>query len=368
MLRTEEFTLNMGPQHPATHGVLRLILHLDGETIVKVEPVVGYLHRGIEKLAEARTYTQVIPYTDRLDYLAAMLNNLGYVQAVEKLMGIEVPERAEYIRIIVSEMSRIASHCIAVGTYALDLGGFTGFMYPFREREKLMDMFEMISGSRMTHSYMRIGGVAADLPEEFYPAIKKFLKEFPSCVDEYDGLITGNEIFQARTKGVGVLSQEKAIQYSISGPTLRGSGVNYDLRKARPYGIYDRFDFEVPVGEKGDCFDRYYCRIQEMRQSHRIIEQALEQLEELPGGPVMAKVPKVLKPPEGEVYHEIEGAKGILGYYVVSDGTIKPYRVHIRRPSFINLDLLDEMCRGWKIADVVAILGSIDIVLGEVDC
>ncbi|MBM7854363.1 NADH-quinone oxidoreductase subunit D [Desulfohalotomaculum tongense] len=368
MLRTEEFTLNMGPQHPATHGVFRLILHLDGETIVKAEPVLGYLHRGIEKLAESRTYTQVIPYTDRLDYLAAMLNNLGYVQAVEKMIGVEVPERAEYIRVIVSEMSRIASHCIATGAYALDLGGFTGFMYPFREREKLMDMFEMICGSRMTFSYIRVGGVAADLPEEFYPAIKKFLQEFPSCVDEYDGLITGNEIFQARTKGIGILPAEKAVKYSLSGPVLRGSGVKYDLRKARPYGIYDRFDFEVPVGKNGDCFDRYYCRILEMRQSHRIIKQALEQLQELPEGPVMAKVPKVLKPPKGDVYHEIEGAKGILGYYVVSDGTVNPYRVHVRRPSFINLDLIDEMCRGWKIADVVAILGSIDIVLGEVDC
>ncbi|MTI79877.1 MAG: NADH-quinone oxidoreductase subunit D [Firmicutes bacterium] len=369
MLKTQEFTLNMGPQHPATHGVFRLLLHLDGETVVKAEPIMGYLHRGIEKLAESRTYTQVIPYTDRLDYLAAMLNNLGYVQTVEKLMGIEVPERAEYVRVIVSEMSRLASHCLATGAYALDLGAFTGFMFPFREREKLMDMFEMICGSRMTFNYMRIGGVADDLPEEFYPAIKKFLKEFPACVDEYDGLITGNEIFQARTKGVSVLSSKKAIQYGMSGPVLRASGINYDLRKKRPYGVYDKFDFEVPVGENGDCFDRYNCRVLEMRQSHRIIEQALERLQELPEEePLNAKVPKVIKPPKGEVYHEIEGAKGVLGYNVISDGTVNPYRVHVRRPSFINLSLIDEMCRGWKVADVVAIIGSLDIVLGEVDC
>ena len=367
MLKTEQFTLNMGPQHPATHGVFRLILHLDGETVVKAEPVVGYLHRGIEKLAETRTYTQVIPYTDRLDYLASMLNNLGYVQAVEKLMGIEVPERAEYIRVIVSEMSRLASHLLGTGAYVLDLGGFTGFLYTFRERERLMDILEMVSGSRMTFNFMRIGGVAADFPDEFYPAIEKFLQDFPACIEEYDGLITGNEIFQARTKGVGVLPAETAIKYSFSGPTLRASGVNYDLRKSRPYSIYDRFDFDVPVGQNGDCFDRYYCRILEMRQSQRIIEQALKQLKELPPGPVVAKVPKVIKPPKGDAYHEIEGAKGILGFYVVSDGSTNPYRVHFRRPSFINLALIDEMCRGWKVADVVAILGSIDIVLGEVD-
>ncbi|WP_031515368.1 NADH-quinone oxidoreductase subunit D [Desulfofalx alkaliphila] len=368
MLRTEEFVLNMGPQHPATHGVLRLLLTMDGETVVKAEPIIGYLHRGIEKLAESRTYSQFIPYTDRLDYLASMLMNLGYVQAIEKMMGIEVPERAEYIRVITSEMSRICSHCIAVGTFALDLGAFTGFMYPLRERERLMDMLEMITGSRMTFSYMRIGGVAADLPEEFYPAMEEFLKIFPACVDEYDGLITGNEIFQARTKNIGVLKPETAIKYSMSGPVLRGSGVNYDLRKARPYGIYDRFDFDVPVGEKGDCFDRFRCRMEEMRQSQRIIEQALEQLAELPPGPVIAKVPRVIKPPKGEVYHEIESAKGILGYYVVSDGTTNPYRIHVRRPSFLNLDYIDQLCRGWKLADLVAILGSLDIVLGEVDC
>lgn len=366
-LKTQELIINMGPQHPSTHGVFRLILHLDGETVVKAEPVLGYLHRGIEKLLESRTYPQAIPYTDRLDYLAAMLNNHGYVLAVEELLGVEVPERAEYIRVIVAEMSRICSHLIAIGTFAMDLGALTGFIYPFREREKLMDILEMITGSRMTFSYMRIGGVAADLPAEFYPAMDKFMKEFPSCVDQYDGLITGNEIFQARTKGIGKLPADKAIAYSMSGPVLRASGVDYDLRKVRPYSIYDRFDFEVPLGENGDCFDRFYCRMLEMRQSHRIIAQALEQLKDI-DGPLMAKVPKMIKPPKGEVYYEIEGAKGVLGYYVVSDGTVNPYRVHVRRPSFLNLTLIDEMCRGWKVADVVAILGSIDIVLGEVDC
>jgi NADH-quinone oxidoreductase subunit D len=368
MIKTEEFTLNMGPQHPSTHGVFRLITHLDGETIVKAEPVIGYLHRGIEKLAESRTYSQFIPYTDRLDYLASMLNNLGYVQTVEKLMGVEVPERAEYIRVIVAEMSRLCSHLLATGTLIMDLGGVSGFFYPYREREKLMDMLEMISGSRLTFSYMRIGGVAGDIPAEVLPMIKKFTQEFPAYVDEYVGLINGNEIFQARMKGISVLTKEKALQYGVTGPVLRAAGVNYDLRKARPYGIYDRFDFEVPLGENSDCYDRFNVRVLEMLQSNRIIEQAVEQLMELTEGSVIAKLPKVIKPPKGEVYHEIEGSKGILGYNIISDGTVNPYRVHVRRPSFINLALIDDMCRGWKVADVVAILGSIDIVLGEVDC
>lgn len=365
MLKTEEITLNMGPQHPSTHGVFHVILKMDHEVITEARPVCGYLHRGIEKLAEARTYTQFIPYTDRLDYLAAMLNNTGYVLAVEKLMGIEVPERAEYIRVICCELSRIASHLIATGTYSVDIGGITGFMYCLRDRERIMDLFEMVCGSRLTLSYMRIGGVAEDLPAEFIPALCRFLDDMPSRIDEYDGLITGNEIFQARTKHVGLLDPQVAINYGISGPNLRGSGVSWDLRKNRPYSVYDRFDFEVPLGKRGDCFDRFTCRIKEMRQSLRIIRQAVEQL---PEGPVMAKVPKMLKPPVGDVYHEIEGAKGLLGYYLVSDGSNKPYRVHVRRPSFINLGFLNELCKGWKIADMVAILGSLDIVLGEVDC
>ncbi|MCL4441978.1 MAG: NADH-quinone oxidoreductase subunit D [Firmicutes bacterium] len=364
-MKTETYTLNLGPQHPSTHGVFRIILELDGETVVKATPVPGYLHRGIEKLAEARTYTQVIPYTDRMDYMAAMLMNWGYVAAVEKLMGIEVPERVEYIRVIVGELSRIASHQIAIGAMGGDIGALTAFTYTFRDREYVIDLLEMVSGSRMTFSYFRIGGVAADLPDEFFPATRKLLNEIPAMCDEYDDLVTGNEIFQARTKQVGIITPEMGINYSLSGPTLRGSGVNYDLRKARPYSIYDRFDFEVPLGTNGDCFDRFRIRIDEIRQSKRIIEQALDQI---PEGPIMAKVPKVIKPPAGDAYAEIESSKGVYGAYVVSDGSPKPYRVHFRRPSFINLGYLGELCEGWKLADVIAILASIDIVLGEVDC
>ncbi|TYO95176.1 NADH-quinone oxidoreductase subunit D [Desulfallas thermosapovorans] len=367
MLRTQEFNINFGPQHPSTHGVFRVVLTMDGERIVRAEPICGYLHRGMEKLAESRTYPQFIPYTDRMDYLAAMLQNWGYVMAVEKLMGIEVPERAEYLRVISGELSRLTSHVLATGVYALDMGGFTGFLLCFREREKMMDLLEELTGSRMTLSYARIGGVAADVPEGWLDKLKKLMDEMPGYIDEYDGLITGNEIFQARTKAVGVLKPETAINYSLSGPVLRGSGVNYDLRKVKSYSIYDRFDFDVPLGENGDCFDRFFCRVREMRQSVRIIQQAIEQIKEI-DGPIIAKVPKVLKPPKGEAYEEIESSKGIIGYYVVSDGSNKPYRVHVRRPSFINLGYLDEMLRGYLIADVVAILGSIDIVLGEVDC
>lgn len=364
-IKTQEFLLNMGPQHPSTHGVFRIVLSLDGETVIKAVPVPGYLHRGIEKLVESRTYTQVIPYTDRLDYLAGMLMNWGYVHAVEKLMKVEVPERAEYIRVIVGELARIASHLVATGAYAADVGGLTGFIYTFRDREEIMDLFEMVSGARLTPSYMRVGGVAADLPDTFVERCRKFIDYLPSGIEEYNGLITGNEIFQHRTKGVAVLSAEKAINMSLSGPVLRASGVNYDLRKARPYSVYERFDFEVPLGTNGDCFDRYYVRILEMEQSAKIIRQALDAL---PEGPIKGKVSKVIKPPAGEIYAEIESSKGIMGTYVVSDGSVNPYRIHFRRPSFINLGYLDEMVRGWKIADVVAILGSIDIVLGEVDC
>lgn len=364
-IRQEEFVLNMGPQHPSTHGVFRIVLSLDGETVVKADPVPGYLHRGIEKLAEARTYTQVIPYTDRLDYLASMLMNWGYVHAVEKLMAVEVPLRAEYIRVILGELARIASHLVATGAMASDLGGLTGFLYTFRDREEILDLFEMVSGSRLTVSYMRIGGVARDLPDGFVPKTRQFLDTLSKNIDEYNGLITGNEIFQRRTKNVGVLSAEKAADMTMSGPVLRGSGVNHDLRKARPYSIYPQFEFDVPLGTNGDCFDRYYLRILEMAESVKIIRQALDTL---PEGSIIAKIPKIVKPPVGEVYSEIESAKGIMGVYVVSDGSPKPYRVHFRRPSFINLGYLDEMVRGWKVADVVAILGSLDIVLGDVDC
>ncbi|RYD02738.1 hypothetical protein N752_23445 [Desulforamulus aquiferis] len=295
------------------------------------------MHRGIEKLAESRTYTQVIPYTDRLDYLAGMLMNWGYVCAVEKLMEIEVPERAEYIRVIVGELSRIASHLVATGAYAADVGGLTGFIYTFRDREEIMDLFEMVSGARLTPSYMRIGGVAGDLPEGFVERCSKFIDYLPTAIEEYNGLITGNEIFQHRTKGVAILSAEKAIDMSLSGPVLRASGVNYDLRKARPYSVYDRFDFEVPLGTKGDCFDRYYVRILEMEQSAKIIRQALDNL---PEGPIKGKVSKVIKPPAGEVYAEIESSKGIMGTYVVSDGSTKP-------TGFISADLHSLIWATW---------------------
>lgn len=363
-LRTEELTLNMGPQHPSTHGVYRAVLTLDGEYITGMENVIGYLHRGMEKLAEVRTYNQFIPYPDRLDYGAALLNELGYVQAVEKLMGIEVPERAEYIRVILCELQRMASHLLMLGSFALDLGGYTPWMYFFRDREKILDLIEMVSGSRMTPGYMRIGGVAEDLPPEFMPQLRQFIDSMPASFEEYDNIIVGNEIFIARTKGVGVLTAEKALAYGVTGPNLRAAGVAYDLRKVAPYSIYDRLDFEVPVYQNGDCFDRFVIRLAEMQQSLRIIEQAMKSI---PEGPIKAKVPRVIKPPVGEVYHQIEGAKGCVGYYIVSDGSNKPYRLHIHGPSFVNLGALPDMCIGLKIQDVIATIASIDFILGEVD-
>ncbi|HIE16859.1 MAG TPA: NADH-quinone oxidoreductase subunit D [Dehalococcoidia bacterium] len=364
-IRTEPFILNVGPQHPSTHGVFRLRVTLDGEVVVDVEPVVGYLHRGIEKLAEGRTYTQNIPFTDRLDYLASMTNNFAYVLAVEKLAQIEVPERAEYLRIIMAEMMRIASHLMAIGFFLNDLGAMmTPVLYMWREREKLLDLFEMVCGQRLTYNYMRIGGVSQDIPEEFLPALKKFVAEMPTFIDEYEWLLSQNEILLARTKGVGILPRDVAINIAASGPVLRASGVKWDIRKADPYSIYDRFDFEVPVGNVGDCYDRYWVRMQEMRQSVRILEQALEQL---PGGEVYAKVPQLLRPPAGEVYGHIEAPKGELGFYLVSDNSIAPYRFHIRPPTLINLTALKDMVIGWKVADLIVTFGSMDVCLGEID-
>lgn len=363
-MKTQEYKINMGPHHPSTHGVFRIVLTLDGETATKGESVVGYLHRGMEKLAESRTYTQFIPYTDRLDYLAGLNNNLAYVQTVEKLAGIEVPDRAEYIRVIFAELQRIASHLVGVGTFVLDIGAMTGVFYAFSLREKIMDLFSMAIGARLTFNYMRIGGVALDMPEGFIPLLQSTTKEIIEALDEYHELVTGNEIFVARTKGVGSVSPEVAKNFGWTGPNLRSTGVAHDLRKAKPYSVYDRFDFKIPVGTQGDCFDRYLVRMEEMYESVRIIEQAIEQL---PEGPIMAKVPKVLKPSAGEAYHEAENPKGALGFYLVSDGSTKPYRCQIRRPSFINLSMLDDLVKGWKIADIVAILASLDIVLGEVD-
>jgi len=364
VVETRELLLNMGPQHPSTHGVLRLLLHLQGETIVDSEPIIGYLHRGIEKLAESMTYTQFIPITDRLDYIAAFPNNLAYVQTVEKLMGVEVPLRAQYIRVILTELNRIASHLVWLGTHAMDIGAITVFLYCFREREAILDLFEMVSGARMTVNFFRIGGVAADLPEEFYPKISEFLTSFPDRIADYEALLTKNRIWLARTKNVAVISAEEGINLGLSGPSLRGSGVRWDIRKANPYAVYDRLDFDIPIGERGDVYDRYMVRMEEMRQSVRIIKQALEQM---PPGEIKAKVPRVIKPPAGEAYSCIESPKGELGFYIVSDGTEKPYRVKIRAPSFVNLESLPLMLKGGLIADVIAAIGSIDIVLGEVD-
>jgi len=364
-LKTEPFVLNIGPVHPSTHGVFRMRATLDGEVIVDIEPVFGYLHRGIEKLAEERTYTGVIPLTDRLDYLASMSNNLAYVLAVEKLAKIKVPERAEYLRVIMAELQRIASHLIAVGAFLNDCGAFfTPFLYMFREREKIVDLFEMVCGQRLLYNYMRIGGFNQDIPEEFLPALDKFVRQMPGFIDEYDRLLAENEILLARAKGVGILPKEMAIDICASGPVLRASGVKWDIRKVDPYSIYDHFEFDIPIGSVGDCYDRYRVRIEEMRQSLRIIKQAMEQI---PPGEIRAKVPHLVRPPIGEAYAHIEAPKGELGFYLVSDNSIAPYRCHIRAPSLINLTALREMMIGWKVQDAIIIFGSIDITMGEVD-
>jgi NADH-quinone oxidoreductase subunit D len=382
-------TLNIGPQHPSTHGVLRLVVELDGEVIVRVTPDIGYLHRGIGKIAENLHYEQFLPYTDRLDYLASFINNLGWALAVEKLLGIAAPPRADYLRVLLAELARIESHLIWLGTHLLDLGAISPLFYNFREREEIRDIFEEICGARMTHSFCRIGGVRDDVTPDFVAKVRDFVRTFPARVDEYEALITKNPIFVARTRGVGVISAEHAVDFGISGPSLRGSGVKWDLRKAEPYAAYADLDFEIPVGTRGDVYDRYLVRMAEMRQSHRLVSQALESL---PAGPVKADAPQYLRPskaefhrnmqamiryfhitihgmcpPPGEVYVAVEGTKGEVGYYVVSDGGPKPVRVNLRGPSFVNLGALEEMSRGQLIADLVAIIGSIDIVLGEVD-
>jgi len=361
---TEIYQLNMGPQHPSTHGVLRVILELDGEVVIKVTPVLGYLHRGLEKLAEARSYPQFLPYTDRLDYVAAMCNNLAYCQTVEKLAAIEVPERAEYIRVIVAELNRIASHMLFVGATILDFGGITGMMYAFRDRERIMDMFNLVSGARLTYSYVRIGGVMSDINSEFVSLARQFLKDLPGMLAEYNNLINGNEIFQHRLMGTSIVASEKLISLGVTGPILRAAGVDYDLRKQKSYGIYDRFSFNVPTGKTGDNWDRYMMRFLEISESAKIIAQALDGL---PEGPFIGKGPKVVKPPVGEVYHSCENPRGELGFHLISDGTTKPYRLHIRRPSFYNVGATDTLCRGMKIADVVAVLAMLDPVMGEVD-
>ncbi len=364
-MKTEPFIVNIGPQHPSTHGVFRIKATVDGEKVVDAEMVMGYLHRSMEKLAEERTYTQNIPFTDRADYLSSMANNLGYCLAVEKLAGIGVPERGNAIRVIMAELQRLASHCMAVGAFTNDTGAWqTPVMWAFREREKILDLFEMTCGARLTCNYMRVGGVAFDLPREFEPACRKQLKEIVPFINDMEGLLVQNEIFLARTRGVGQLSAETATNASLSGPMLRGSGIAWDIRKADPYCGYEKYDFDIPIGYQGDSFDRFIVRLEEMRQSVKIVEQALDSL---PGGPHSTQVPLALRPPAGEAYARVEGSRGELGYYLVSDEGPAPYRFHIRPPSFINLSALREMTVGGTVADAIVVLGSIDVVVGEID-
>jgi NADH-quinone oxidoreductase subunit D len=368
-VQTEELLVNMGPQHPSTHGVLRVVLQTDGEMVLKATPHIGYLHRCAEKIAENVSYPQFVPYTDRMDYLAAMNNNLGFALAVEKLAGIEVPPRAQYIRVIFAELNRIASHLVAIGTYGLDMGAFTPFLYCFREREWILDLFESTCGARLTYSYITIGGVRQDLPDRFADMCEEFLDFFEHKILEYNNLLSFNHIFVKRTGNVGVCPAPLAIAYGLTGPCLRGSGVNWDLRKAAPYSKYDEFEFDVPVGTGrfgtvGDCWDRYFVRVLELTQSARIIRQALERLSP---GPVEAKVPRSLKLPAGEIYGEVENPRGQLGFYIVSDGGRSPYRLKVRGPSFCNLSILEALAQNCLLADMAAIIGSLDVVMGEVD-
>lgn len=391
-IKTRELSINMGPQHPATHGVLRLVLELDGETVVKCTPHVGYLHRGVEKHAEQLTFLQIIPHTDRLDYIASMSNNIGYCVAVERLFvfDIEIPERAQYIRTIVAEMARILSHLLWLATHALDIGAMTVFLYCFRERERLQQMFERLCGARLTVSYPRIGGVKKDVEPEWLDDLYRFTEEFPMRIEQYETLIDKNRIWLRRTKGIGVISAEDAINWGLSGPVIRGSGIAYDVRKFMPYGVYDKVKWEVPIGVNGDVYDRYRVRMEELRQSNSIIRQCIEKI---PAGSIMADAPKFILPPkdtvltnmeqlihhfvlitkgpqtapEGEIYVATEVPKGELGFYIVSDGTGKPYRMRIRPPSFVHISALPKLCEGNLVADVIANIGSIDVVMGECD-
>ncbi|MBI3329992.1 MAG: NADH dehydrogenase (quinone) subunit D [Nitrospinae bacterium] len=381
--------INMGPQHPSTHGVLRLLLELDGEKVVRCTPHLGYLHSGKEKIAEVKSYHQFIPYTDRLDYIAPMSNNVAYAQTVEKLMGIDIPPRATYIRVLVAELARISSHLLAVGTMAMDVGAYTMFFHTFREREELYNLFEMLCGARLTTSYTRIGGVDQDLPEGFVEGCRAFLESFPAKMEEYDKLLTRNRIWMDRTRGVGVISAEGAIDLGLTGPNLRASGVAYDVRRAHPYLLYDQLDFEVPVGMEGDCYERYILRMREMQESLKIIRQVLDGM---PAGEVHLRDPRVMlpakegvltnmeelihhfilvmegmRPPAGEVYSAVEAPKGELGFYLVSDGGRSAYRLKIRSPSFVALQALPTLVEGRLLSDVVAIIGSLDPVMGEAD-
>jgi NADH-quinone oxidoreductase subunit D len=387
---THKMVLNMGPQHPSTHGVLRVIVELEGEIVTKAEPVIGYLHTGIEKNCEKLNYSQAITLTDRIDYLAPLSNNLGYCLAVEKLLNLEVPKRAQYIRVLLTELTRIQSHLVWVGTHAIDLGAMSVFLYTFREREEILKILEYVSGQRMMTSYFRVGGLALEPPPGYLDRVQRFLDSFPAHVDEYDDLLTQNRIWLARTKGVGVISAADAIAMGCSGPMLRGSGVAYDVRKAFPYSSYDEFDFNIQTQTAGDCYARYQVRMAEIRESLKIVKQAMGKIPEK--GPFKAEMPGIIAPPReemktsiegliyhfkiytegfapppGEVYQAIESPRGELGVFVASDGSNHPYRVHFRGPSFINLQSLPKLCEGRLIADVVACIGTTDIVLGEVD-
>lgn len=360
-----EMLLNLGPQHPSTHGVLRVVLKMDGEMITDAIADLGYLHRGVEKLAENRTYPMIIVLTDRDDYLSAMNNNWAYCLAIERLLKVEIPPRAEFIRIIVGELNRLASHMVFYGTFGIDIGAFTPFLHAFgRDREEILDLFEELCGARITYNYVRVGGVMLDVPEGWIGRAKAFVERMKPRLKEYDTLLTYNPIFMDRTIGVGPISAARAIDLGLTGPVLRASGVNLDLRRDHPYGMYKEFKFDVATRKNGDCYDRYMVRRMEMTESLRIIEQACDKF---PEGPTMGKVSKVFRPGAGEVYDQLEGPRGWLGTYVVSDGTDRPYRYHVRPPSFINLQALREMVKGWKVGDVIAILGSLDFVLGEVD-
>ena len=386
----ETMVLNMGPQHPSTHGVLRVVLELEGETVVKAQPVIGYLHTGIEKNCEAKTYSQVIPLTDRIDYLAPLSNNLCYCLAVEKLLGLEAPKRAQYIRVLLTELTRISSHLVWLGTHAIDLGAMSVFLYGFREREELQKIFEMVAGQRMMTSYFRIGGLALEPPPGWLERVALFLDSFPARIDEYENLLTRNRIWLGRTQGIGVLSPDDAIAIGVSGPSLRGSGVAYDVRKYFPYSSYDEFDFDVPTQAAGDCYARYLVRVAELRESVKIVRQAMKKVP--PAGPIRSEAPGIVPPPReemktsiegliyhfkiftegfapppGEVYQVVESPRGELGFFVASDGSAKPYRVKVRAPSFVNLEALPKLVEGRLLADVVACIGTIDIVLGEVD-
>jgi NADH-quinone oxidoreductase subunit D len=385
----QTMVLNMGPQHPSTHGVLRLVLEVDGETVISCAPDIGYLHTGIEKTCEAKFYQQVVPLTDRIDYLCPMTNNLAYALAVEKLLELEIPERAQYLRVLFNELTRIQSHLVWLGTHAMDIGALTVFLYCFREREDLLRIFEAVSGQRMMTSYIRVGGLALEPPLDIYPTIRKFLQDFPSKIEEYEGLLNANPIWMGRLKGVGYLSPENAIALGVTGPPLRASGVDFDVRRDMPYSGYEKFNFAVPVSTVGDVWARYIVRMQEMRESVKICLQALD---DLPEGRITADAPKIILPdreqmktqmeslihhfkivtegfqvPAGEVTSSVEAPHGMMNYYVVSDGTAKPYRVHMRNPDFATLQALETMCKGQLIADVVAVIGSIDIVLGAID-